>query len=164
MNINDASFKERASNSDIAEAETKESYEGAGYITIPLGFNQMHRRDEKGFSNAWMKIPRVLRNLPDMIIIKDTTQIIEIKGFYKVLKMKVNDFKSYVWWDRIFKLLGIPLLFNLYSLNSKKHYLVPFLNMNSLMEDAYRRGGKYKGNNEEYKEIDIKELERYCVR
>lgn len=176
-NINQMTFKERntlngKSMQNKAEDATEECYTSHGYKIIPLGFNQMHRMDEEGFSDAWVKIPRILRNLPDMILVREKVMVVEVKGFYSrktvnhngALKMKVKDFKSYVWWDRILRMIGIPLYFNVYDLYLGGHYLVPFLQMNHLMEDEHRTEGVYIKNNEVYKEIHKEEMERYNVR
>tara|TARA_R100000655_G_scaffold96468_2_gene138952 strand:+ start:1229 stop:1714 length:486 start_codon:yes stop_codon:yes gene_type:complete len=152
-------FEERAEMANTAEQESEKHFIEKGCVVIPLGFKQMHRRNEEGFSDAWYKIPRFLRNLPDMIVVKKYVTIVEVKGFGDILKLKVEDYKSYVFWSRIFKMLDINFVVNLYCYSNKKHYTIKFSNLQNMWEDNRRETGRYEDNNEEYKKFYIKELE-----
>jgi len=153
-------FHERAEMANTAEEESEKYFISMGCVVIPLGFQQTHRKDEEGFSSAWYKIPRFLRNLPDIIVVKKHVTAVEVKGFSNyICKIKIEDYKSYVFWSRIFKILSIKFVVNLYCYSNKKHYTINFSHLQNMWEDNRRETGRYPDNNEEYKKFYIKELE-----
>ena len=52
----------------------------------------------------FMKIPEKLRNTPDYMVIKDEAYLLEAKGCHNILRLKLDDMKSYNFWDNLIKL------------------------------------------------------------
>lgn len=120
---------------------------------IRIGFDE---KDNNIPFHYFKRIPGVIRNIPDYVfVIGDKCRLIEIKGFTRKVKIKIEDLLSYQSWDNLCDLVFFfysPVLQEIYYLTYKQ---VVFL----LREDI--KFGKYEDNKKTYMEIEVKHLKKY---
>ena len=94
----------------------------------------------------WL-IPTTIRKQPDFIVFQSKTIFLEVKGCKDILRVKIEDIKSYDFWAQI-----MPLSFFLYSSKYNQVKLVSFKHIKVLTTIAPI--DRYPDNNKEYFKID----------
>ena len=101
-----ANFKDkvntRLSSRNIAEDKCEEYLNTVdGLHWSRFGFDETNNNIPIKF---FIKIPEIVRNVPDYICVKEKAFFIETKGFVETLKIKESDLKSYTYWNDILNL------------------------------------------------------------
>jgi hypothetical protein len=93
-NYKDDFSKRRLSN--VAEDIALEYYNSIDCVVTRYGLDLLHREDVT--VEKFCKIPEFIRNTPDFIVIQKKCFLVEVKGCYDLLKLKICDMKSYDKW------------------------------------------------------------------
>ena len=78
-------------------------------------------------SKDFMKIPKKLRNTPDYMVISDNAYLLEAKGCHDILRLKLDDMKSYNFWDNLIKLYVF-----IYSTMEKSHKIISYAKLSDI--------------------------------
>ena len=136
-------YKSRNSGGDIADDKCVEYLRKRNVFYIRNGFDQ---QNEKIPSNKFFKIPNVIRSQPDFIIITSDAYFLEVKGCKEILRLKLDDLKSYDFWDN-----QMSLYVFVYSTLERSHKIISYA---KLSEIAYTCSmDYYEDNNKAYYKI-----------
>ena len=100
----------------------------------------------------FVKLPEVMRSLPDYIIFNNKAYFVEVKGCKHFLRLKLCDMESYTFWNNI-----MDLFFFIYSSSGNKIYKKSHSDMNEITKHCETK--VYPDNNKKYFLIKIKDLE-----
>lgn len=115
-----ADYKDRTSKgANVAETKCVEFLnEQKNFHWYKFGFDETERNIPKDF---FLKIPETLRNAPDYVCIKHYAFFLECKGYKDFLKIKEDDLKGYMFWNRL-----MDLYFFAYDCINQKHHVISF--------------------------------------
>jgi hypothetical protein len=148
-NYKDDFSKRRLSN--VAEDIALEYYNSIDCVVTRYGLDLLHREDVT--VEKFCKIPEFIRNTPDFIVIQKKCFLVEVKGCYDLLKLKICDMKSYDKW-----LEYNPILLFVYSSKTKEFNQIPYPYIKELIHRYNYPIDKYKDNGKEYYKIPLEDL------
>ena len=126
-------------------------YKNRGIKIVRLGFDNLY--DEIPFKN-WIKIPKLIRNLPDFIIMSDKYNFfLECKGGKSHVHLKISELKSYGFWNDF-----IPVVVFVWSSAYNTIYRVKYSDLMDLIDEQNYETGEYPDNNEKYHMIPMADL------
>ena len=94
-------YKTRNSRGDIADSKCETFLKNKNTYYIRYGFDQQKNRIP---SNKFFKIPTIIRNQPDFIIINNDSYFLEVKGCRNTLRLKQEDMQAYNFWQNLMSL------------------------------------------------------------
>ena len=137
------SYSTRTKSGNIAEVKAMEYFQAKDDLyCCRFGFDEGENRIPIVHFN---KIPKVLRNTPDLIVIKEKTRFVEVKGCKNVLRVKVGDMNSYDFWNGL-----ADLYFFVLDVSTMKHKIFPYKNIKELADRGYLDVDVYPDNLKEY--------------
>ena len=144
-------FNKRASD-NTSEEKFEEFCKDKNIIHFRYGTDQRN----SGISGKdFIKIPKIIRNTPDYIVIKKTASFIEVKGCKDLLGMKILDLEYYDFWNELMK-----LYYYIYSTTFNDTRLISHPNLKKLVKGCkikqYPDFTEY--DQKKYYEIPFKEL------
>ena len=148
MNHKD-SFNDRANSFDVADIECESFLKKKNISYLRYGFDQNKDRIE---SKKWFMLPSIIRNKPDFIVFQTKSSFLEVKGCKDILRLKLDDIKSYDFYAKI-----MPLSFFLYSTTFSQIKLIKYNDLKVLTTICPI--DKYEDNNKEYYKIDWGSIE-----
>tara|TARA_R110002012_G_scaffold263932_1_gene447174 strand:- start:2116 stop:2559 length:444 start_codon:yes stop_codon:yes gene_type:complete len=115
-----ADYKDRtAKGANVAETKCVEFLDShENFHWYKFGFDETDRNIPSEF---FFKIPETLRNAPDYVCIKNKAFFLECKGYKDYLKIKEDDLKGYMFWNRM-----MDLFFFAYDCINHKHHVLSF--------------------------------------
>lgn len=148
-NYKDDFNKRRKSN--VAEEQALKFYNSIDCIITRYGLDMLHRDDIT--VEKFCKIPQFIRNTPDFLVIQDTCWLVEVKGCYDYLKLKVCDMESYDRWMEF-----NPILLFVYCSKTKEFNQIPYKYIRDIIYKRNYPLKKYPDNGKEYYEIPMDDL------
>ena len=141
-------FKKRNS-TIIAEPKCEEWLKKNNVVYTRYGFDALFDIKPKDF----MKIPDLIRCTPDFMVIGKNACFIEAKGCSDILRIKVDDLKSYLRWDKI-----CPVYLFVYSTTFKSKKVETIKKINDYIHLGVVPRGVYPDNGKEYYKIPFEDL------
>ena len=144
-------FNKRASD-NTSEEKFEEFCKDKNIIHFRYGTDQRN----SGISGKdFIKIPKIIRNTPDYIVIKKTASFIEVKGCKDFARMKLKDLESYDFWNKLMK-----LYYCIYSVTFNEMRFISHVALKNLVKGCnikqFHDFTPY--DKKEYYEIPFKEL------
>ena len=102
---------------NVAEEKCLEYFKENKITYTRYGFDCIKEISGKDF----MKIPHKLRATPDYMIFGKSAHLLEVKGCYDLLRLKLDDMKAYNFWQTL-----ANLYIFVYSTKVDSHKIVPF--------------------------------------
>tara|TARA_R100000808_G_C2021135_1_gene69272 strand:- start:43 stop:495 length:453 start_codon:yes stop_codon:yes gene_type:complete len=140
--VNHTESFDKRNSFDIAENKCKKFLDQKGITWTQFGFDCRGVVSGKDF----IKLNSKLSSMPDFMLFLNQPVMMECKGFYDILKLKVDDIKAYDWWTQFH-----PLSFFLYSTKDKRHFLVSYKRLRAIAVKC--ETDRYHDNNKEYHKI-----------
>ena len=109
----------------LAEEKCVEYFEENNITYTRYGFDCLFDIKPQDF----LKIPEKLRNTPDYMVISSAAYLVEAKGCHDILRVKLDDMKSYNFWETL-----IHVYVFIYSSMERKHKIISY---EKLCEIAY---------------------------
>ena len=107
------------------------------------GFDCLFKVDWRDFN----KIPAKLRNTPDYVIFGDSNAyLLEVKGCHDILRLKLDDLKSYRFWKTM-----MDLFVFIYSTKERKHKIITIKKLEEIAMECTM--SYYEENNKAYYKI-----------
>jgi len=130
---------------NAAEDKAKQLIDCMGVTRKELGFDEKYKNIP---TERFLKVPTVLRKMPDFIIISDTQALfLEVKGFNGTLRIKHEDFEVYGFWNDI-----MPVRFFAYDFDKGMSVLPDYHELSRDM--TLFTTGSYPDNGKSYFEMD----------
>ena len=149
-----ADFQTRYNN-PIAEPKSEEFYRKKGYTYFRYGIDQGGLISTKEFN----MIPTWIQKTPDYILIDKyggKCYFVEVKGCHNILRMKLNDFDCYGFWNGIMP--SMKLIFFVYSTLFNSGIQISYTRLNDLIVNSNYEIDKYKENNKEFYKIPVEDI------
>lgn len=135
----------------LAEEKAVTFYNDLGFNPVRAGLDALNKPISP---LEWIKIPRYVRNLPDMIIFTPKgPRFLECKGGYENVHLKINDLKSYHYWNE-----QMDLIMFIYSTKTASAYRCGFSNLIKDLKESSYNVNEYPENKEKYYIIPIKDF------
>lgn len=141
------SFKKRTvKGANIAEtACVKFLNQQKNFHWYKMGFDEADRNIPFQY---FVKVPEILRNIPDYVCIKKKSFFLECKGYRDYLKIKENDIMSYNFWNDI-----MDLYFYFYDCGKQKQLIMSYTKLLDTIDIS--ETGRYPDNNKLYYKIKL---------
>ncbi len=116
----------------------------------------------KGVKSIWIKdLPPPISKLPDLLVFHPKKRyLMECKGGINNVKIKLNDFKGYSWWNKIMDQYKSSVVYFITSINTKKIYLINHCDLNFIIKNNNYSLKEYPENNQKYYEIPFTDFKR----
>ena len=137
-------FNDRNCKFDVADIECENFLIDKNISYIRYGFDQQNKRIE---SSKWFTLPQIIRNKPDFIVFQAISSFLEVKGCKDILRVKLDDIKSYDFYNKI-----MPLSFFFYSTTYRQIKMTTYKELKILITICPI--DRYEDNNKEYYKID----------
>ena len=139
---------------NIAEDQAIQYYNSIDCFYTRYGLDLLN----SGLSKKdFCKIPSMIRNTPDYLVIQKTSWLVEVKGCRDYLRMKLVDLSNYREWNNI-----CPVLYFIYSTIYKRPIQLPHNILESmiqvLMPGKEYPVKQYSDNKKWYHEIPVDDL------
>ena len=139
---------------DIAQIKAEE------YFTSKKIFWRNFGTDPKDTNpvpkDEFFKMPPMIQRTPDMFAINHQFVFVEVKGCKEYLKVKLDDWREYIKWNEIAR-----LMFFVYSATSDQRFLFYLTGLQRTLHKATM--GRYEDNGKIYFQIPIIELEEFLI-
>ena len=146
------SYKDRNSGKkNHSELYALQYYKNRGIKIVRSGLDALY--DDVPVEN-WIKIPKLIRNLPDFIIVSDKGNFfLECKGGTENIKFKISELKSYSYWNDF-----ISVVMFVWSSTYKAIYRIKYFDLMELIKEQNYEIGEYPNNQEKYYIIPMADL------
>lgn len=133
-----------------AELYAMQYYKNMKINIIRAGFDVEHGTVPP---KLWIKIPKLIRNLPDFIIMNDKGSLfVECKGGTSDVKFKISELKSYGFWNDF-----MSVVMFVWSSTYSTIYRIKYVKLMDLINEQDYEIGEYD-NQEKYHIIPIADL------
>ena len=113
--------------------------------------------DNHPFGSKLYKANRIVRNTPDYFILKGDPCFVEVKSCGEILRMKLLDFDSYDFWNKLMKVFYCIYSSELVAKLTVSHKkLKHLISVNNYEIEQYPDAHKY--DKKEYYPIPVKDL------
>ena len=102
----------------------------------------------------FIKIPDVIRKIPDYVGVGRKAFFLECKGYKGFLKIKEDDFRGYSYWNGL-----MELYFFAYDCDTKTSWVVSYKKINTLIDDLSEIG-RYPDNKKIFYKIRTEDIRR----
>ena len=146
------SYKDRNSGKkNHSELYALQYYKNRGIKIVRSGLDALY--DDVPVEN-WIKIPKLIRNLPDFIIVGDKGNLfLECKGGKSHVHIKISELKSYSYWNDF-----IPVVMFVWSSTYSTIYRLKYASLMDLIKEQNYETGEYPDNGEKYHMIPMADL------
>ena len=139
--------------SNIAETKAEEYYNLRGFEIFRFGFDLLQEDIDV---STWCKIPLLIRNKPDYIVVKRDAYFVEAKGCVNVIRLKEEDIDAYGWWKNNF---NMDLGFFFYSTSHKRHLCASYNQVLGYLPQCEKE--EFIDNGKIYYKVYFEELEGF---
>ena len=99
------------------------------------------------------KIPKIVRNTPDYLVVSSDAYLVEVKGCVKVARFKIEDLKSYRKWNNV-----MPVFFFVYDKSKDEFVHIKFKDFETLVKTNNYSIEVYPDNGKKYYPIPYDDI------
>ena len=105
---------------------------------------------------VWKKVPRIIRNYPDFLIVSDNNQYyIECKGCKNAeVHFKILDLESYGYWNS----KHIKVIMFVYDTTTNHFFMISYACLNKMIQEGNYKKDIYQDSKEEYYKVPVKDI------